>query len=187
MKIACILLASGFGRRYGGNKLLTLWEGVPLYRRAFAALPPALFSPAVVTSQYGQILSDAGKAGYLPIQNCHPWEGVAAGIRLGLQAAWHSDGALFAVCDQPNLTTSSIIKLLNAFEESPDHIHQLGGVGYLGEGEEVGVGPDDGAAAGIPGEGHELRVEGLGEDHRVALFPLPGQGVDVVWRLLKGI
>ena len=30
MKIACILLASGFGRRYGGNKLLTLWEGMPL-------------------------------------------------------------------------------------------------------------------------------------------------------------
>ena len=27
MKIACILLASGYGRRYGGNKLLTLWEG----------------------------------------------------------------------------------------------------------------------------------------------------------------
>ena len=63
MKIACILLASGFGRRYGGNKLLALWEGVPLYRRAFAALPPSLFSPAVVTSQYGQILVDAAKAG----------------------------------------------------------------------------------------------------------------------------
>ena len=28
MKIACILLASGFGRRYGGNKLLTLWEAL---------------------------------------------------------------------------------------------------------------------------------------------------------------
>ena len=125
MNIACILLASGYGRRYGGNKLLALREGVPLYRRAFAALPPALFSPAVVTSQYGQILADAGRAGYLPIQNCHPWEGVAAGIRLGLQAARHSDGALFAVCDQPNLTTNSIIKLLNAFSESPDRIHAL--------------------------------------------------------------
>ena len=132
MKIACILLASGFGRRYGGNKLLALWEGVPLYRRAFAALPPALFSPAVITSQYGQILSDAGKAGYLPIQNCHPWEGVAAGIRLGLQAAWRSDGALFAVCDQPNLTTDSIIKLLNAFQESPDRIHALAWRGKKG-------------------------------------------------------
>ena len=64
MNIACILLASGYGRRYGGNKLLALREGVPLYRRAFAALPPALFSPAVVTSQYGQILADAGRAGY---------------------------------------------------------------------------------------------------------------------------
>ena len=132
MKIACILLASGYGRRYGGNKLLALWEGEPLYRRAFAALPPALFSPAVVTSQYGQILSDAGRAGYLALQNCHPWEGVSAGIRLGLQAAWRSDGALFAVCDQPNLTTNSIINLLNAFRESPGRIHALSWQGRKG-------------------------------------------------------
>ena len=67
------------------------------------------------------------------------------------------------------------------------HIHQFGGGGNLGEGEEVPVGPDDGAAAGVPAEGHELGVEGLGKDHRVALFPLEGQGVDAVRRLLKGI
>jgi len=132
LKLSAVLLAAGLSRRYGANKLLAEVDGLPLYRRAFAALPPALFSSAVVTSQYGQILVDAAREGYLPIQNCHPWEGVAAGIRLGLQAAWHSDGALFAVCDQPNLTTDSIIKLLNAFQESPDRIHALAFQGKKG-------------------------------------------------------
>ena len=32
MGVAAILLASGYGRRYGSNKLLDTWEGVPLYR-----------------------------------------------------------------------------------------------------------------------------------------------------------
>ena len=132
MDIACILLASGYGRRYGGNKLLTLWEGVPLYRRAFSALPPALFSPAVVTSPYAEILAAAGQAGYLPLLNCRPWEGVAAGIRLGLRAALHSDGALFAVCDQPNLTTNSILKLTNSFLDCPTRIHALAWQGKKG-------------------------------------------------------
>lgn len=83
MEIGCVLLCSGYGRRFGSNKLLALLDGVPLYRRAFAALPPTLFTKAVVTSQYGEILAQAGKLGYLPLLNCHPWEGVAAGIRLG--------------------------------------------------------------------------------------------------------
>ena len=39
MGVAAILLASGYGRRYGSNKLLDTWEGVPLYRRALKALP----------------------------------------------------------------------------------------------------------------------------------------------------
>ena len=60
MEIGCVLLCSGYGRRFGSNKLLALLDGVPLYRRAFAALPPTLFTKAVVTSQYGEILAQAG-------------------------------------------------------------------------------------------------------------------------------
>ena len=37
MEIGCVLLCSGYGRRFGSNKLLALLDGVPLYRRAFAA------------------------------------------------------------------------------------------------------------------------------------------------------
>ena len=132
MEIGCVLLCSGYGRRFGSNKLLALLDGVPLYRRAFAALPPALFTKAVVTSQYGEILAQAGKLGYLPLLNCHPWEGVAAGIRLGLAALRNMDGVLFSVCDQPILTTKSIENLINSFLESPDFIHALSWQGRRG-------------------------------------------------------
>lgn len=132
MRLACVLLASGYARRYGSNKLLTLRDGVPLYRRAFSALPPALFDRAVVTSQYGEILTDAKGAGYLPLLNCHPWEGISAGIRLGLAPLMEMDGVLFAVCDQPNLTTNSIKNLICSFKESPSGIHALSWQGRRG-------------------------------------------------------
>lgn len=185
MDIACILLASGYGRRYGGNKLLTLWEGVPLYRRAFAALPPHLFSPAVVTSQYGEILTAAGKAGYLPLLNCHPWEGVAAGIRLGLQAAWRSDGALFAVCDQPNLKTNSIINLINSFLKSPERIHALGWLGKKGNpvifpkslySELMALSGDTGGSAVIRAHRELLTLTEAGDPAELIDVDRPGKG-----------
>ena len=132
MTLSCVLLASGYARRYGSNKLLSLRDGVPLYRRAFSALPPALFHRAVVTSQYDEILADAGELGYLPLLNRRPDEGISAGIHLGLTATEKSDGTLFAVCDQPNLTTNSIINLIKSFQESPDRIHALSWRGRRG-------------------------------------------------------
>ena len=87
MGVAAILLASGYGRRYGSNKLLDTWEGVPLYRRALEVLPLDRLDRAVVVSQYGEVLAEAGRLGCLPVLNCHPWEGISASIRLGLLAA----------------------------------------------------------------------------------------------------
>ena len=36
--IACILLASGFGRRFGSNKLLYEVHGIPMYQHALHML-----------------------------------------------------------------------------------------------------------------------------------------------------
>lgn len=42
------------------------------------------------------------------------------------------DGVLFAVCDQPYLTTESIIKLVNSFQESKNAICALSWKGQRG-------------------------------------------------------
>ena len=78
------------------------------------------------------VAEEAGRLGCLPVLNCHPWEGISASIRLGLLAAKDADGALFAVCDQPHLTTESILRLLNSFEKSPESIHALSWQGRRG-------------------------------------------------------
>ena len=132
MQIGCILLASGFGRRFGANKLLSLAGGVPLYRRTLERLVPLPLARVAVTSQYPQVLELAEALGFLPLENPGAEEGIAAGIRLGMPAMEGLDGAMFAVCDQPWLTTDSINRLLQSFVQSPESIWALAWQGKKG-------------------------------------------------------
>lgn len=132
MRVGCVLMASGFARRFGGNKLLAQVEGIPLIQRVFDALPPALFARAVVTSRYPEILALAEQAGYLPLENRWAQEGAAAGVRLGLSAMGDMDGVLFSVCDQPWLRRESVEGLIAAFRASPERIYALSFQGERG-------------------------------------------------------
>ena len=127
-----MLLASGSGRRFGGNKLLAPVEGVPLIARTMDALPAALFARAVVCTSYPEILALAEARGYLALENTRAAEGISASIRLGLSAPGEVDGALFAVCDQPFLKTDSILRLIDTFAESPGSICALAWGGARG-------------------------------------------------------
>lgn len=132
MKIGAVLMASGFGRRFGGDKLLCPVDGVPMVERAFAALPPALFARACVVGRCPEVLALAGERGYIPVPNPDAAEGRSASIRLGLAALGQVDGALFAVCDQPWLRRDSAARLLADFAAHPDAICALGFRGRRG-------------------------------------------------------
>lgn len=125
-------MASGFGVRFGGNKLLRNVDGTPMIRRAFAALPAALFDRAVVVSSYPEILALAREQDYRALPN--PWaaEGQAVSIRLGLAGLLDMDGVLFAVCDQPWLKRKSVEQLLAAFTTLPEKICALSWQGKRG-------------------------------------------------------
>ena len=131
-RVGAVLMAAGPARRFGRNKLLYPIDGIPLIERTMAALPASLFFRAVVVSAYPDILSRAAERGYLPVENTVSAEGQAASVRLGLAALGEMDAALFAVCDQPHLTTNSIIRLINSFLDSPDHICALSWQGRRG-------------------------------------------------------
>ena len=119
MQIGAILMASGTAARFGSNKLLFPVDGVPLFRRSFAACPPHLFAKAAVVSCYEEILAAAEAAGYLPVFNPYFAVGQSASIRLGLNALGDLDGYFFAVCDQPYLTVQTVGNLLTAHQGAP--------------------------------------------------------------------
>jgi len=132
MDIALVLMASGAGRRFGGNKLLAQVEGVPLIRRVMAACPPGDFHTAVVVSRYPEILALAGEQGYRPVLNTGAAEGISSSIRLGIASAGDADGILFSVCDQPWLTRESVRRLCEAFCRRSDRIVALSAGGKRG-------------------------------------------------------
>lgn len=131
-RVGAVLLASGLGRRFGSNKLLRLVEGVPLYRRAMTALAGAGLDRLAVCSLYQEVLEAGEELGFLPLYNPNGAEGISASIRLGVSRMGDMDGVLFSVCDQPFLTTKSIIRLKDTFEESKDAICALSWGGKRG-------------------------------------------------------
>ncbi|MGN1031706.1 MAG: NTP transferase domain-containing protein, partial [Butyricicoccaceae bacterium] len=86
--ICCVLLASGFGRRFGSNKLLYELNGKPLYLHALDMLRQLSKRRidgqeirVVVVSQYEEIETQACKLGAQAVHNPDAGEGIAASVR----------------------------------------------------------------------------------------------------------
>lgn len=132
MKVGLILMASGAGSRFGGNKLFADVDGRPLVDRAMDAYPAALFHRAVVVSCYPNLLTLAAAKGYRTVLNTGADEGISASIRLGMAEMAGCDGVLFAVCDQPWLTVQSVKRVITAFKAMPEKIAALSWQGRKG-------------------------------------------------------
>ena len=121
LKIAMIYMASGFGRRYGVNKLLELMEGEPLYLHGLHTLLEtkeklaAADVEVIVVSQYAEVLAKAKTLGVKSVYNPHSQEGITASIHLGIRMAPDADAYLFAVADQPWLKADSVLHLIAEF------------------------------------------------------------------------
>lgn len=110
-RTAAVLMASGFGRRYGGNKLLDEYRGKPLYCHALDHVTKALGREnTIVVTQYDEIMQKAQAAGIDAVKNDQAAEGIAASIRIGTQRALDlgADAVLFFAADMPNLPAEEI-------------------------------------------------------------------------------
>lgn len=132
MKIGCVLLAAGAGKRFGGGKLLHEIEGEPMIQRALRLFLQIPFAARVLVTraEAREIQQYAREAGFLVVINPDPDRGVGSSVSIATQAILASepllDGILYAVADQPYLAKESVEKLLTAFEEHPDQIVSLG-------------------------------------------------------------
>lgn len=132
LRIGCVVMASGGGARFGGNKLTAELDGRSLIRRALEAVPEAMFQTVAVVSPYGAALDLARAFGFLPVENHAPADGVSRTIALGLDALGEVDGAMFLVSDQPLLRRKSVARLVRRWLEQPESIAALGHGGVRG-------------------------------------------------------
>lgn len=116
MKLGCVIMASGEGRRFGGNKMLADIAGEPLVRRTIESVP-AGFDVVVSTRwpEVADICRDARCACVLHDGSLRS-QSVRAGLSWGKGRGWM--GCLFLPGDQPLVSRESFLALRRAFEES---------------------------------------------------------------------
>lgn len=118
--ISLILLASGFSRRYGSNKLMAEIDGQKMYLHILKKLKNITANEklvesaqVIVVSQYEEILKRAEELGFAAVTNSEAEEGIAASVRKGIEKAGNSNWYFFFTADQPYLHGSSIISFIN--------------------------------------------------------------------------
>ena len=133
MNVGCVLMAAGNAERFGGNKLLAEYRGIPLIRRALDAIPKEALCGVAVVTQYGQIMELAREYGFRVIKNGRPELGVSLTVRLGTAALEKScDGLIYQVADQPLLMRESVSAMLDIYQTMPDRIVAMAHGGVRG-------------------------------------------------------
>lgn len=124
MKIRLIFMASGFGRRFGGNKLAAPVAGHPLYSYGLeslcqgsqAFLPLSGIDCAVTVVTAHDEIAKACQEGHIDVVwNHKALEGMAASIRAGVGAYPTCDAWGFFPADQPLLMGSTMSRFLQGF------------------------------------------------------------------------
>lgn len=128
MKLSFIFMASGFGKRFGANKLKVPLDGKPLYRHGLDCLMEAAGRLSgedghrvrlIVVSQYQDILADGEKLGLETVYNGESGEGITSSLKLGAAVAGEDeDVLLFFVADQPYLRSTTLTEFVRGFLKS---------------------------------------------------------------------
>lgn len=118
--IACIILASGVGRRFGANKLLTAIDGAPMLQHILD-ISQGLFAKRIVVTRHKEVAEICEQQQIPCLLHDNPY--LSDTVRLGTayieQQLPQAAGLLFAVADQPLLQQTTLIRLADSFSAQP--------------------------------------------------------------------
>ena len=113
--LGCVIMASGLGKRFGGNKLMADFNGKPLLCRALAATE-GYFTRRVVVTRHADVAALCHAQNIEVILHDRPYRSDT--VRLGLSAVTatgDTDGCLFYPGDQPLLRRETIEQIIQTF------------------------------------------------------------------------
>jgi len=128
--LGCVIMASGVGRRFGGNKLLADFRGEPMILRALAATE-GIFTRRVLVTRHADVAALCRARGADVILHNLPERSDT--VRLGIAEMAGTDGCLFCPGDQPLLRRETVMALALAAADAPQFIRRAA------FGEEVGA------------------------------------------------
>lgn len=127
--IGCIIMASGQGRRFGGNKLMTPLGGRPLIDYILQATA-GLFQRRLVVTRHESVQEYCLSHGAEVLLHREPERSDT--VRLGIEAMADCSHCLFCMGDQPLIKRGSLEKILLAAQTEPDKIWRFSAKGVPG-------------------------------------------------------
>ena len=118
-KVGCVIMASGLGKRFGGNKLMADFDGRPMILKALQASED-MKDHRVVVTRHGDVAALCQEQDVKVILHDLPHRSDT--VRLGLDALGDVDGCLFLPGDQPLLRRETVRKLIETWEADREKI-----------------------------------------------------------------
>ena len=118
-RVGCVIMASGMGRRFGGNKLTADFGGEPMIARVLETTD-GLFDRRIVVTRHEAVAAYCRAQGIEVLLHDLPRRSDT--VRLGLEAVGDTDGCMFCPADQPLLCRETVRALLRSFAEEPGFI-----------------------------------------------------------------
>lgn len=127
--VGCIIMASGLGKRFGGNKLMADFLGKPMMEYILDATE-GLCEKRVVITRHEEVAELCRKKNVRVVVHDLPHRSDA--VRLGMEAIGEAEGYLFCPADQPLLRRDTVKKLIGAAMKKQEEIWRVGSQEFSG-------------------------------------------------------
>ncbi|MFD3158332.1 molybdenum cofactor cytidylyltransferase [Haloimpatiens sp. FM7330] len=117
-----IIMASGYGKRMGENKLLLSYKGKSLIEWIIEKVLESEFSNRIVIARDKYVIDLVRKKGIKVVVNEKAHLGKSESIKLGIENLPLAQGYMFFTADQPLIKRSTIQKLIDNFKQNKDFI-----------------------------------------------------------------
>ncbi len=122
MKISSIVMASGFSRRAGNNKLLCKLGQKKVIEHVFYTIKRCNFYENIVVTQFAEIFKIAIRYGFKVVNNPQPQKGQSMSLKLGVRETADTQAYALFLGDQPFISYQTLQKAKNKLIENPSCI-----------------------------------------------------------------
>ena len=120
--VSCVIMESGMGNRFGGNKLMADFHGKPMILRAIEATE-GIFEKRVVVTRHEDVAKLCRTYGVESLLHDLPYRSDT--VRLGMEAVANTNSCVFCPGDQPLLRHETVAALALAAKNNPDEIWRV--------------------------------------------------------------
>lgn len=121
--VTAIILASGFSKRYEGNKLITKIAGKKMYAHVIDLVCSINFKEKIIVTNDFEIEEYSRINNLKCIKNSEAFVGKSKSIKLGIaNSSTDTSGYIFFMCDQPFIRRDSVLKILDKFISNDEYI-----------------------------------------------------------------